>query len=344
MDKAGWGLVIVSLSGLTGVARAADAIPFFKADPKPVMYGPVPLFVPEPKPVMYGPVLPDPGAPECGIDDQACLERHDGRVLSLASSSHARQECAESTHPERCYEAYDMMAGDFVPKPDPILSDPCAWVVLVDHQVATLSSKKMGITKRILNRGWKARTFIGACNVSSVVPLQPTAVIPMPAWTVRKGQSMQTLRAATAVPVAVNAATGPAAPAPTGSQASPVAMPGSGLGASAVKAGTPAVPAAVSAPASGASKPAPVPSATAAAPWPAAGRPASTVQAPSAPSGPPAAPAVPAPPVPSTPAPPPSPVTPTAPTLGAPGTTQPPPFARAPAVSDAPGGSATPSR
>jgi len=73
MDKVGLGLLIVSLSGLAGGARAADAVPFFKADPKPVMYGGAPLFVPDPKPVMYGPVLPDPSAPECGIDDQPCL-------------------------------------------------------------------------------------------------------------------------------------------------------------------------------------------------------------------------------------------------------------------------------
>jgi len=255
MDKAGWGLVIVSLSCPTGVARAADAIPFFKADPKPVMYGPVPLFVPERKPVMYGPVLPDPGAPECGIDDQACLERHDGRVLSLASSSHARQECAESTHPERCYEAFDMMEGDFVPKPDPILSDPCAWVVLVDHQVATLSSKKMGITKRILNRGWKARTFIGACNVSSVVPLQPTAVIPMPAWTVRKGQPARTAAAApprvlTIVPANVSRAPGPAGVSALAASAgsTPAAPTASLATAPAQSRPAPSAPAAVQAP------------------------------------------------------------------------------------------------
>jgi len=302
MDKAGLGVLVVSLTGLTAVARAGDPVPFFKADPKPVMYGPVPLFVPEPKPVMYGPVLPDPGAPECGIDDQACLERHDGRVLSLASSSHARQECAESTHPERCYEAFDMMEGDFVPKPDPILSDPCAWVVLVDHQVATLSSKKMGITKRVLNRGWKARTFIGACNVSSVVPMQPAAVIPLPAWTVRKGPSVQAAaapRPATIViPVAVNAA------AVVGT--TPVAV-----------------------------------------------RPAPAVQvppalAPTTPSEPPASPTPPAPPAPTTsgtpavPAAPPSP--PTASPAGASGTTQPPPFARPPAVSDAQSGPVAPPR
>ena len=160
MDKVGVGLgtalLLVALPcGLAGGARAADAIPFFKADPKPMM---------------YGPVLPDPSAPECGIDDQACIDRHDARVLSLATSSHARQECAESTHPDSCYDAYDMMAGDFVPKPDPILSDPCAWVVLIDQNIATVSSRKLGITKRVLNHGWKARTFVGACDVNTVAP------------------------------------------------------------------------------------------------------------------------------------------------------------------------------
>lgn len=235
MDKAGLGLLIVAFFGAAGRVQAADAVPFFKADPKPVMYGRVPLFVPEPKAVMYGPVLPDPSAPECGIDDQACIERHDARVLGLASSSHARQECAESTHPDSCYDAYDMMAGDFVPRPDPILNDPCAWVVLVDHNVATVTSKKLGITKRVLNKGWKARTFIGACNVSSVVPMQPAAVIPMPAWTVRKGQALQTTatpapapRVVTMVPVPIAATPGPttaAASLPTAPTASTAAAP-----------------------------------------------------------------------------------------------------------------------
>jgi len=306
MDKVGLGLLIVSLSGLAGGARAADAVPFFKADPKPVMYGGAPLFVPDPKPVMYGPVLPDPSAPECGIDDQPCLDRHDARVLSLASSSHARQECAESTHPELCYEAYDMMAGDFVPKPDAILSDPCAWVVLVDHNVATVSSKKLGITKRILNHGWKARTFVGACNVSSVVPMQPASIIPMPAWTVRKGQPLPATPAsapprAVVVPVAVNAAprsTTPATAVPT------AATPRSAM---------PAAPVALA-------PPAPLPA-----------RPVPSVQAPPAPAVPAAPAAAPAPPPPST-AP-----TPPAPVAGPPGTTTPPPFARPATISDAQG-------
>lgn len=300
MDKVGLGLLIVSLSGLAGGARAADAVPFFKADPKPVMYGGAPLFVPDPKPVMYGPVLPDPSAPECGIDDQPCLDRHDARVLSLASSSHARQECAESTHPELCYEAYDMMAGDFVPRPDPILSDPCAWVVLVDHNVATVSSKKLGITKRILNHGWKARTFVGACNVSSVVPMQPASVIPMPAWTVRKGQPLPATPAprAVVVPVAVNAAPRPTAPA--------TAVPTAATPRSAM----PAAPVTLA-------PPAPLPA-----------RPVPAVQAPPAPAVPAAAPA---PPAPST-AP-----TPPAPVAGPPGTTTPPPFARPATISDAQG-------
>jgi len=324
MDKAGLGLFIVCLSSLAGVARAADAVPFFKADPKPVKFGPVPLFVPEPKPVMYGPVLPDPSAPECGIDDQACLERHDARVLSLASSSHAREECAESTHPDVCYEAYDMMAGDFVPRPDPILSDPCAWVVLVDRNVATVSSKKLGITKRVLNHGWKARTFIGACNVNTVAPAQPAAVIPMPAWTVRQGRPLQTPPAATlprpvvVVPVAVNAAPAASAPAVT-------APPSSTSKASAPVAAAPTAP------------PLPRPS-------PAA---APAVQAPPAPPAPraPAASTVPlAPTSPAAPSIPAAPAVPPAPVAGSPGTTQPPPFARPPAISDAQGGPAPPSR
>ena len=236
MDKVGVGLgaalLLVALPcGLAGGARAADAIPFFKADPKPMM---------------YGPVLPDPSAPECGIDDQACIDRHDARVLSLATSSHARQECAESTHPDSCYDAYDMMAGDFVPKPDPILSDPCAWVVLIDQNIATVSSRKLGITKRVLNHGWKARTFVGACDVNTVAPAQPAAVIPMPAWTVRKGQPARTAAAApprvlTIVPANVSRAPGPA-----------------GVSALAASAGsTPAAPTASLATAPAQSRPAP---------------------------------------------------------------------------------------
>ena len=237
MAKAGLGLLLILLGGLAGQARAADAVPFFKADPRPVMVGPLPLFQPAPRPVMYGPVLPDPAAPECGIDDQPCIERHDARVLSLAGASHARQECAESTHPESCYDAYDMISGDFVPKSDPILSDPCAWVVLVDHNLATLSSKKLGLTKRVFNRGWKARTFIGTCNVKTIAPEQPVAFIPMPAWTVRKGQPAQTAAAApaprvvTVIPVPVNAPgpTPPAASAPTAPASSRPAAPAASI-------------------------------------------------------------------------------------------------------------------
>lgn len=327
MDKAGLGVLVVSLTGLTAVARAGDPVPFFKADPKPVMYGRVPLYVPEAKPVMYGPVLPDPSAPECGIDDQACLDRHDARVLSLASSSHAREECAESTQPDRCYDAYDMMAGDFVPKPDPILSDPCAWVVLVDHQVATVSSKKLGITKRVLNRGWKARTFIGACNVSSVVPMQPAAVIPMPAWTVRKARPLPAApaaiapRAAVVMPVAVNAT--PPGNAPVRVAAAPATSAPSAPAAS-----VPFAPAVT----------------VQARPAPAA---PPLIQVPPAPPAPPALaepPASPVPPAPSAPAAAARPPAPPAPVAGPPGTTQPPPFARPAAITDAQGGPAPPSR
>ncbi|HEY4185539.1 MAG TPA: hypothetical protein VGP07_10745 [Polyangia bacterium] len=224
MGKVGSGLLVVlalalPLAGLSRRAGAADAIPFFKADPKPVMYGPMVLFRPEPKPVMYGPVLPDPAAPECGIDDPPCVEKHDARVLSLASASHNRTECAESSHPDSCFDAYDMLVGDFTPKADPILADPCAWVVLVDHNVAVISSKKLGTTKRLLNHGWTPRTFIGACNVTTLAPTRPTSpVIPMPAWTAtRKGQLARPPVVVVAVPPqpAAPAATPPTPPAPS---------------------------------------------------------------------------------------------------------------------------------
>jgi hypothetical protein len=151
----------------SGQVLAADAVPFFKADPKPVM---------------YGPPLPDPDVPSCAANDHECLEAHDAKALSAALAEKDITRCEESRTPTSCRDVYEMITGTVGMKADPILDDPCSWVVLVDHGIAVIESKRKGISHRYADRGWKPRTFLGKCDLSKLPSHADEAMVPLPDW------------------------------------------------------------------------------------------------------------------------------------------------------------------
>lgn len=153
-----------------GRAMAADPVPFFKSDPKPVM---------------YGPPLPDPDVPSCAANDRECLERHDGAALSAALADKNIARCDESRTPQSCRDSFEMITGTVGMKADAILDDPCSWVVLVDHGVALIESKRKGISHRYADRGWKPRTFLGKCDLSKLPSHADEAKVPLPVWVAR---------------------------------------------------------------------------------------------------------------------------------------------------------------
>jgi len=149
------GLVLAS-----GAARAADAVPFFRPDAA--------VAAPSPAPAVYGPKLPDPIATDCALDDAACISDHEGRVLAMAIDSRDRTWCANASDAPRCEALYDFVVeGAPAPAPDPVLADPCTYVVKVDAGKATLYSRDHR-TKVVDNQGWRAARFIGACDLSSL--------------------------------------------------------------------------------------------------------------------------------------------------------------------------------
>jgi hypothetical protein len=142
---------------LGGVARADDVVPFFKPD--------------HPKPVMYGPPEADAVATECAANDTRCIAEHDLRALDSALGlipGGTIADCDRATNPYQCLDAVAMIRGDVAE--DPILADPCSWVVRIDRGVATLYSRRMMSTRRVLDRGWHPAQFIGKCDVSTVGP------------------------------------------------------------------------------------------------------------------------------------------------------------------------------
>ena len=152
---------------------ATDALPFFKPDPRPVM---------------YGPPLPDPDVPECAANDRACLEAHDAAALSAALADENDACCDDSRHPDACRAAYEMITGNVGMKADPILDDPCSWVVLVDR-IATIESKRTGASRRYVDRGWKPRTFLGKCDLSRLSSRGSEAAVPLPTWVAHRAAS-----------------------------------------------------------------------------------------------------------------------------------------------------------
>ena len=147
---------------------------------------PIPFFTPDPKPVMYGPPLPDPEVPECAANDRACLEAHDAAALSAALAAEDAARCEGSRTPAACRAAYEMITGNVGMKADPILDDPCSWVVLVDHGIATIESRRTGARHRYVDRGWKPLTFLGKCDLSKVSSRGGEVNTPLPTWVVRR--------------------------------------------------------------------------------------------------------------------------------------------------------------
>lgn len=149
--------VVGGLVLLGGAARGEDVVPFFKPD--------------HPKPVMYGPPEADAVATECAVEDRACIAEHDLRALDSALGlvpGGSIADCDRATNPYQCLDAVAMIRGD-VPE-DPILADPCSWVVRIDRGVAMLYSRRLMSTRRVLDRGWHPAQFIGACDVRTVGP------------------------------------------------------------------------------------------------------------------------------------------------------------------------------
>jgi hypothetical protein len=148
----------------------------------PAAAGALPFFNPDPRPVMYGPPLPDPEVPACALGDRECLEAHDAAALSAALADEDDARCDDSRHPEACRAAYAMITGNVGMKADPILDDPCSWVVLVDRGVATIESKRIGASRRYADRGWKPRTFLGKCDLSRLSSHTGEVAVPLPSW------------------------------------------------------------------------------------------------------------------------------------------------------------------
>ncbi|HEX2661180.1 MAG TPA: hypothetical protein VHU40_23035 [Polyangia bacterium] len=187
-----------------GRGIAADAIPFFKPDPKPVM---------------YGPPLPDPDVPSCAANDRACLAAHDAKALSTALAQKDVSQCDLSRTPASCRDVYEMITGTVGMKADPILDDPCSWVVLVDHGIAVIESKRRGVSHRYADRGWKPRTFLGKCDLSKLPSHAGEATVPLPDWVAPP--------AAATIPAAIKPAPIPApAPEKTTPAPSPQSAPG----------------------------------------------------------------------------------------------------------------------
>jgi hypothetical protein len=150
---------------------------------------PFPYFTPDPKPVMYGPPLPDPDVPTCAANDRACLEAHDAAALSAALADNDDTRCQESRTPAACRAAFEMITGNVGMKADAILDDPCSWVVLVDHGIATIESKRTGARRRYVDRGWKPMSFLGKCDLSKLASARGEAAAlptPLPTWVVRR--------------------------------------------------------------------------------------------------------------------------------------------------------------
>jgi hypothetical protein len=149
----------------SGSAWAGDPLPYFKSD--------APVFGPPPA---------HPVATECAIDDVECITAHDSGVLTLAMMA-GQDYCQGSTKPAACTDAVVLVNGDSKPSPDPLLDDPCAFVVRVDRGGALLYSRILRRSRWIKNHGWKASTFIGACDVNSISSVVRGAAAPaLPAF------------------------------------------------------------------------------------------------------------------------------------------------------------------
>jgi len=168
-------------------ARADDPIPFFKPD-----Y--FQFFKPDPKPAPtptkpYGPPRPHRVATECAVDDRACIRAHDDRALDLAVYTHDRSWCSQAVRASWCTALYEFVYDDgpgavkrVVRSTDPMLYDPCTFVVSIDSGRATLYSfrlKRWLVTK---DESWERAEFIGECDVDKLPPRLAQGVQTLPGF------------------------------------------------------------------------------------------------------------------------------------------------------------------
>ncbi len=176
----------------THPARAADPVPFFKPD-----Y--FQFFKPEAKPTPqpakpYGPPRPHRIATECAVDDRACIRAHDERALDLAFFTHDRSWCSQAVRASWCTALYEFVYDDgpavkrTAHATDPMLYDPCTFVVSIDSGRATLYSfrlKRWLVTK---DESWERAEFIGECAVDKLPPrlVQGVQTLPGFPWVTAK--------------------------------------------------------------------------------------------------------------------------------------------------------------
>jgi hypothetical protein len=166
---------VLFLMSSSAFAFARDPLPYFTPDVQQAI---------SPGLVEYGPALPHPLAAECAVDDAVCVEAHESSVLARAMITRSPTPCRELIKPQTCIDAVAFVNGETGQDSDPMLTDPCTFVVLVDGKAALLYSRTLRRSRRILNRGWKASTFIGACDVTTLttVHMGPTPAVPAFPW------------------------------------------------------------------------------------------------------------------------------------------------------------------
>ena len=157
---------------------AAEPVPFFKSDR-------VQLPVDPHQHVVYGPELPDPIATECGVRDKACLAEHDFRVVTLAAAQHDPNWCDQAVDSFECRDIYAMIVCDSG-RMDPMLTDPCTYVVRTDHGVAVLYSKPKARWMVAANWGWHAPQFVGVCKDPGMLPAVGVQTLPAFPWVTKK--------------------------------------------------------------------------------------------------------------------------------------------------------------
>ncbi len=181
--------VLLTLLLFAAPARAADPIPFFKPD----YYQ---FFKPDPKPIAkpYGPPRPHRIAIECAFDDRACIRAHDERALDLAILARDRSLCSWAVRASWCTAVYEFIYDDGpvvkreARSADPMLYDPCTFVVSIDSGRATLYSFRLKRWLVVEDQSWERAEFIGECAVEKLPPrlVQGVQTLPGFPWVTRR--------------------------------------------------------------------------------------------------------------------------------------------------------------
>ena len=131
----------------------------------------------------HGPTREHPVATECEITDRACVTAHDDNVLNLALMTGRKVICEGSTRQVDCEGVVDMVNGDIAPDSDPMLTDPCTFVVKQDRGGALLYSKLSGRSRWAKARaGWKTAAFIGVCDIRTLSDTSRATELPQFPW------------------------------------------------------------------------------------------------------------------------------------------------------------------